>query len=446
MKKIIVILILCSLGASGAQRKKWQGTIPKEAQEPVQWKALISYFMKKGYYHSALAASLRVQTLFDEVSSKDTAYRALAQVIEKGYPYPLAQFFETADIEPGEDSEFIRNYFFYKGKANAKKGLERWAKAHFSRIDKDTFSKFRFYSALLSYEKGKLEEAIDLLKPLLDRDYGPEEELFAHKVARTYARILFEKNEYAKSLSVYDTYLLKTAPMNPTDWLEAAWNLYYLRRYEETLGYLYNLEATSSENYITLERYVIRALIYREFCSAQKMQSLLEGFESKYGDTLDRIKNGIALQQMPQLKTLRVAESEAFLQATGLRRELARESALIDDIPDDLDNLAKHFYQSESKELQAHITLYEDEALEKAASELITLHENVKFLKFDVEREAYKPEVIFRKKQQAVRPKLQDDGDANFVIHWEQDGEFWRDERMKYRGIVSSECGEVAAK
>jgi len=446
MKKLILILFLISASGFAAPKKKWSGTIPKEGQDPKQWKELIGHFMEKGKFHSALAASLRVQTLFDEVSSKETAYRAIAQVIEKGYTYPLAQVFERADIEPADDSPFVTNYFFYKGKANARKGLDRWASAHFGRIEKDTFPKYRFYQALTLYEKGKLDEAIEQLKPLLDKDFPVEEQLFITKVARTYARLLFEKAEYAKSLGVYDSFLLKTNPMVPSDWLEAAWNLYYLRRYEEALGYLFNLEAASSDTFNTLERYVLRALVYREYCSAPRMQALLEVFESKYGETVVAIKNGLPLAQMAQLKTLKVTENEVYLQATNLKRELAREAQAVGEVPDELSDIAEHFYSTEAKESTAHISLYEDEALERAASQLVTLHENIKFLKFDVEREAYKPEVIFRKKAAAVKPKLQDDGEANFVLHWEQDGEFWRDERLKYRALIVSECGEGPAK
>src|SRR5690606_3857983 len=108
---------------------------------------------------------------------------------------------------------------FYKGWANAQRGFDRWAITHFQSMDQPDFPKKEFFNALQTYRRGKLDDAAVMLKALLQKDYKKERRVFAGKVARTLARIHFEKEEYAKSLDIYTSYLLRLNPMTPSDWL-----------------------------------------------------------------------------------------------------------------------------------------------------------------------------------------------------------------------------------
>ena len=64
------------------------------------------------------------------------------------------------------------------------------------------------------------------------------------------------------------------------------------------------------------------------------------------------------------------------------------------------------------------------------------------FLGFDVAREKYNPDVIFQpeEKKTAAPLLVRRSSQKTFSIAWRQYSDFWRDERLLYRGQVPNLC------
>ncbi len=86
--------------------------------------------------------------------------------------------------------------------------------------------------------------------------------------------------------------------------------------------------------------------------------------------------------------------------------------------------------------------LYEDAALETLANHLVILGESLRFLKFDVAREKFNPDRVFRPETKKSAILVEDVDEMQFRLHWTQMGDYWRDERLNYKGLVANVCDE----
>lgn len=451
---VVCFLFLSAFGVSGApsaisstkagsptssakESKKWKGTLPEVARDEQAWGDLIAYLLHEKKYYGALAASSRTIRLFSELAAKEMAYQTLIELADLGYPYSLHHFFAPANIEPIWEYDLVNSYYLYKALTHERAGMKRWAESHFAKIDKQNFPKYLFYSAIQSYSNKDFGKAKEVLNKLLDNPKIADDVVMLSKVARTLARIYFEEGDYSKSFDIYENFLLHLNPVTPSDWLEAAWNLYYLKRHDEAMGYLYNLESFPGTPY--LEKYVLRALIYREFCAANYMETLLSQFEDQYGETLSAIKDGQTLSSLSALKTVLSEGNSQYSQIQTLLKNLAEEAVASDSVPYGLGPLAGYFYETELQIQKKRAALYEDEFLQHSASYLITLHENLKFLLFRISQEIYNPNNVFKAEERVPASFSFPEADP-FLILWPQRGDFWRNERHKFRTSLKNQC------
>ena len=442
MRKLL-LLIICLSSVPCFAGSQWQGSIPKPAQDANKWHDLINAMMEHKMYYGALAASSRTLMFFSDLPTKELAYKTIINLIDLGYPFPAKGYFTTGDIEPEEGTDFANSYNFYKGLIAREKGMSQWAEHYFSNVDKDKLPRYLFYSAVEAYSKGDLDSAEKDLKKILSEPLGPEQASMVQKTARTLARIYFEREQYAKSLDIYENFLLRVNPILPSDWLETAWDLYYLKRFDQALGVLFNLEAKSSAGLIDLEKYELRALIYQGLCDTGRMQLLLKTFEHDFGNTITAIKSGEALAHLPALKTLYYPANAGYYQNLTTIQNLQAESQNTENLPGDLRELARYLYSTELQMLRRKINSYVELAMANAARHLITLSENLRFLKFDVSREQFNPETVFQQTPSDKKPdSYVEDDQSGFQIHWAQMGDYWRDERAFYKAVVKNRCAD----
>jgi tetratricopeptide (TPR) repeat protein len=266
-------------GPGGGGPNDWPATVPSFATNTEDWSKLTRELLEHNMPYGALAAAYRMLMFFSDLNLKEQAYRTIVQIIDMGYAFPTKSFFVTGDIEPKEDYDFSNSYYFYKAMAALDKGVRKWADSYLATVDTANFPKYLFYQAIDAYQRQEYDKSEKLLLKILAAKPGDKYASLVRKVARTLARIYFERQQYAQAYDVYRTFLLRMNPIEPGDWLEAAWNLYYLQRYEEALGMVFNLESLPTGEMVNLEKYVLRALIYEEVCATEYMEKLVTTFE-----------------------------------------------------------------------------------------------------------------------------------------------------------------------
>jgi tetratricopeptide (TPR) repeat protein len=423
--------------------KKWLSTIPKFAEDAKLWRKLIEEMKDKHFKYGQLAVGNRLITFFADLETKEFAFRTIVDLIDEGYPFPTRKFFISGDIEPMAEDGFQDSYNLYKAMVNVEKKTEKWATYYFSKLNKEKSPKYLFYQAVDLYRQKKLPEAVLILHKVLENyTKDPKQVVFAKKVARTLARIYYEQGEFEKAADIYMSFLLRTNPVTPSDYMEAAWAFFRIRHYDDALGVLYNMESKAAHHLIFLEKYIIRALVYRDYCGVTTTESLINSFEKEFGAVIDGIKMGEPLRKFPILGRVEHAETAEYRQVVKSLDELSREKANVEDLDSSVRELANYLYDSEIKMLARQKGLYEDAALETLANHLVILGESLRFLKFDVAREKFNPDRVFRPESPKSKILVEDIDELQFRLHWTQMGDYWRDERLNYKGLIANICDE----
>lgn len=447
MRLLVVLSLITYFGARSPQlhansKLKWEGQIPSVGDTPEKWNKLLDYLEENKLHYGVLAASFRVILFFEDLNTKKRAFQNIVRLIDLGYPDSLFHLFVSGNLELDAQDHFAQSYNLYKAIINRIKKMKKWSDDFFLKIDQENFRKYLFYQAIDLYGQKKFEEALKILDDMLKRPSFDQDFAFIKKVVRTQARILFEQEKYDKSLAIYDEFLLRVNPIKPTDWLEKAWNLFYLKKYEHALGALYNLEAKSSQEYNNFEKYIIRASIYLNRCSIKNVEKLIEKFEEDYKSVLNGIINGKVLKKFKKLRILARFYEPRYKAVMSNLQHVRKERREIKNAPRSVRGIMNYLYRSEMALLKKYSRFFEEKAINKAAKDLTMLYESLKFLKFGTAREKYNPATVFRPKEE-VEENLVYEIDLEkrgFIFRWRQLGQFWRDERSKYKVKIKDQC------
>ncbi len=429
-------------------KEEWKGNIPDVAKDPAAWRRLIRWYFGHHGEMEAMFCSMRMIRLFGDMATKEFAYKVMVALVDRGYPYSLEPYFLSADLDIDARTLFGQNYFFYKGLASEHRGYRRWADFYYRKLRTAAFPKYILLQGVRSYQSSKDKEAIQKLRQILlslSRYRPRPPKVFVKKVLRTLARIYFEEGQYHQSLDIYIHSLLKMDPLTASDYLEAAWNLYYLGKFERALGLLWNLEAPPlNEKSLFIEKYALRGLIYKKFCDTQALAALLREFEQQFGVPLHGIEHGVPLLKIRGLADLARDQGDKYGEILQTLDDLKMQRLFhARQIPTNLSALSNYFYETEIAKLTQEKNVYESEALEQTASQLVMIHEDLRLLNFEAEQTKLS-QAIQRSLASDVKNKnssplhLHKDGTR---IHWRQQGDFWQDERLNYAAEVSDHCG-----
>jgi tetratricopeptide (TPR) repeat protein len=437
---ILTILLFSSLltPQKSHSSTKWVGNIPPKFDKSEDWQNLLRALEEKMLFYGLKAAAERSLLYFSDLKVKELAYQEIVALIDRGYRYDLKDLFAAGDLDIKGIDGFYQTYNMYKSIINSQKKMTRWSSYYADRVDKEGFPKYLFYTGLQNYQNSKFEEALEKLTKALKALNQPKDIALAKKISRTLARIYYELGNFKKSWEIYDTYLLRLNPIEPHDWLEGAWNLYQLDRFSEALGLLYNLESEATENDLYLEKYVVRSLIYKQYCLADSMKKMMTSFEEKYGKTINAIKMGESVQKQPLLTRISLPENVAHEAFETTLQELQIEQKKVSSLPSKLRPLANFLYTSEIKTVSEKMRPTTDVTLQVRAKYLVIMGESLRFMMFDVDREKFNPEKVFAKPPPPLPPP--DKNAISFQKTWYQLGDFWRDERNIFYGDLISQC------
>ncbi len=450
---LLSVTLLASLAAPvmTADAQEWKGKVPSGANESGRWKELLKELEEEKLYFTLLAAAERVLLYFPDVEMKELAYKIIVRTIARGYPFQLWESFRTADIDPGEKKErFASSYHTYKGILNERLGNERWAESHFRKVDHEGTPAYQFHLAIKAYESKKLDEAVEKLKKVLSLVGDDGDRATAMHAARTLARIYFEQEKYKESLEIYDSFLLRMNPQFFDDWVEAAWNLYYLGDYSKALGYLYNQESSSAAGRINLEKYLLRGLIYKQICAESEIGSLRKAFDQEFGKLVDGIRVGQPLVKFRVLREITTSRSLEYREVRTRLDALRSEARKISALSSRSRAMATVVIKNEIFRLARMESFLLPEQLNLAAEQIVNVQKSLEFLRFEMEREKFKAEDVFKKEDSASGPapaRAESESEKKFdelKISWKQSGDFWRAERLSYLAVIENRCKKRA--
>jgi tetratricopeptide (TPR) repeat protein len=357
------------------------------------------------------------------------------------------QIFGSLDL--GFLPESVSDYAHYQqGLVDLRVGNERWANTHFVKLEEGGVEASRAQFALLvtrlRNSKGVVDDKMidDFLELSKDEKLTQE----ARNEARlAVARLRYEKKDYEGALKAYDMVQLPSLdPGRATLYLEEAWTRYNLGQLRATIGLLTTLDAPSFRDEFLPDKYILRALVYRDLCQYLPAKRAAKELTRRFGDSLEAIRERDDLTQDPRLR--RAASSHgATKRASRFLESLNVEGELLGRHAGGFgDRLYKHLtrvYDLAHAEGQRIYDQRLRESVREEADKLLRASEQVRLMEYEVGLKLYErikkgSKLVLPEKEVAV---------TSAQLAFKFDGEYWNDELRSYRVSIPSRCLEEGA-
>ena len=353
------------------------------------------------------------------------------------------QVFGALDL--GFLSEEAGAYAHYQqGLVDLRVGNERWATTHFSKLPEGGAEASRARYALLVTRLRETKEPTDeLIEDFLG--LSKDEKLTResrNEAALAVARLRYERQDYKGALAAYE--LVKLPELDPgraTLYLEEAWTRYKLGEPRAAMGILTTLDAPSFRDEFLPDKYLLRALIYRDLCHYLPAKRAAKELTRRFADSLEAIRNR---EELAQDVRLRRAAS-----ARGTTKRAARFVEVLELEGERLGRYAGSF----GERLYTHLTktydlahaearrVYQtrlEEAVRQEADTLLRAAEQVRLMEYEVGLKLYERV----KKGAKVAAVPEEESLSPSQVGFRFDGEYWNDELRTYRVRLESRCIE----
>jgi hypothetical protein len=356
------------------------------------------------------------------------------------------QIFGSLDLGFLPDS--VSDYANYQqGLVDLRVGNERWAKTHFVKLDEEGVEASRAKFALLVTRLRNAKQVDDqVIDDFLELSKDQKLTLEARNEARlAVARLRYEKKDYEGALKAYDMVQLPSLdPGRATLYLEEAWTRYNLGQLRATIGLLTTLDAPSFRDEFLPDKYILRALVYRDLCQYLPAKRAAKELTRRFSDSLEAIRERDDLTQDFRLR--RAANSHGYTK---------RAAKFLDSLNLEGEQLGRHaggFGDRLYKHLQkvydlAHAEaerLYQQklrDAVREEADKLLRADEQVRLMEYEVGLKLY--ERVKRGAKLALPEKEIPLTSAQIAFKFT--GEYWNDELRSYRVSIPSRCIEEGA-
>ncbi len=419
----------------------------QETVENYEW---AEYFLgvslaRLGFEHAA------IEYLFDVAKNRThpeilpDALTEIEQLAKHPHDEDLVDRRLIVDNEFGYLPPYVAAYVNYiKGLFDLRDGRVSWAERLFDRIPEDSPYKPKAIYALAvqRLRKNRMTDAVKGFRIVLDHPQADRD--LRNEARLALARVLYEKERYAAARKIYEQVEVPELSVAEASlYLEKAWTSYWLRDYRRTMGILYALEAPSYRDYFAPEKFLLRALVYKNLCHYIPAKREIRRFRFRFGETLENIRGRIDLREDDRLRTAALQRGE-LKRLADFRRLLTHEADRIDTIGGewvevDLETHLKHLYELKAQQVDLLIDAELRKESRNVARELVEFEEQMYLLDYEVGLEIYRR----LKKEDARRPTEQDDlsipagGDK---AYYEFVDEFWNDELPRYQFYVENRC------
>ncbi|WP_426749314.1 tetratricopeptide repeat protein [Myxococcus sp. Y35] len=333
---------------------------------------------------------------------------------------------------------------YQQGLVDLRVGNERWANTHFSKLPEKSAEASRAKFALLVTRLKQIKEPTDEI--IADFLALSEDEKLTrearNEAALAVARLRYERKDFQGALEAYDR--VKLPPLDPgraSLYLEEAWTRYKLGELRAALGILTTLDAPSFRDEFLPDKYLLRALIYRDLCHYLPAKRAAKELTRRFADSLEAVRNREDLTQDVRLRRAANAHGSTqraarFLETLELEGErLGRYAGSFGDRL--FSHLTKLYDLSRAEAVRVHDARLA-EAVRQEADTLLRAAEQVRLMEYEVGLKLYErvkkgARIVAPEDEQILSPTQ---------TAYRFDGEYWNDELRSYRVRIDSRCIE----
>lgn len=400
-----------------------------------------------GMYYSEVKQYHLAVIIFERVAEQNIGNRAgefaisqLSKLLLDKYRLSddhLIRFFTKNAFESlhPDNQSFVS---YYRSRLYLRKSFKDWAKEEISKVSDRSPWYYRLKLHSLIHEILNRGEQFPF-NEIRSFYVANSEKLSQQDLNDLYlisARFLFEQGEFEKAFSIYKQFQVHAPRLSGQILLEMAWTKYYQQNYSHALGLLRLLDAPYFEISKSSERYLVKALIYRQLCHYDKVELIEKQFLKDYEKTYEIISSRFKHERHPQLvNEALLAESLAFE-----AKALADLQKNIDKLPDskafkDIVKIAK----KRAKSLEGELTSKVEEKLPSIMESLLIFKQEIGYLSYLSKLD------MMRTKNASISYESEKAESFKFdKLFWRTNGEFWLDEIEDYRVLLDSKCQEDA--
>lgn len=348
-------------------------------------------------------------------------------------------------LVPAEASAFVH---FYKGLVAHRNGQQRWADAHFDRLKPGSAyaARARLIRAADALKAGKTPEApLQEFLALIEDEAAPREVKNEARISA--ARLKYEMGEYDAAQELYDS--VELPPLDPGRaqiYLEKAWTHYHRGEVSDAMGLLLALDAPSFREVYLPEKFLLRALLFKDHCHYLPAKRAAREFTRRYRSSLQLIRERGRLEEDPKLlraayeQNARASAAQAFLERLKEERDALGAWAGRFQASGLLAQLHTIYGRAIAEAIRQREALLR-QALLATADDLLRYEEQVRLLDYEVGLDLYKRLRKGQAKAAAEQRPFVNEDEVAFTF----DGEYWNDELRDYRFELESRCGAVEA-
>jgi len=358
------------------------------------------------------------------------------------------QVFGALDL--GFLPEEVAAYAHYQqGLVDLRVGNERWANTHFAKLPEGSPQASRARYALLVMRLKKSRK--DIPKEMIDEFFELAKDEKLTQEARNdsmlaVARLKYELQDWQGALDAYA--LVKLPPLDPghaTLYLEEAWTRYQLGQIHAAMGILTTLDAPSFREEFLPDKYLLKALIYRDLCHYLPAKRAAKELTRKYADSLDAIREREDLTQDARMFRAASAHgstkrARAFLDSIDLESEqLGRYAG---SFGDRMFGYMTRLYDLSHAEATRVFQARLHDAVRAEADKLLRAAEQVRLMEYEVGLKLYERV----KKGSKLVPLIEEAPIGKTEVAFRFHDEYWNDELRSYRFSLKSRCIEETAR
>jgi hypothetical protein len=424
-----------------------EGTPPTDENHPWAQYFLARCFIDLGLRHAGAVYLAKVARERANPQVLPRTLEALRTLVLVPHDEVLIDEQVFGSLDLGFLPDTVSDYANYEqGIVDLRVGNERWANTHFAKLDDESVEASRAKFALLVTRLRKLqgkEVPDEMIADFLALSQDDKLTLEARNEARlAVARLRYERKDFEGALKAYEMVQLPSLdPGRATLYLEEAWTRYNLGQLRAAMGLLTTLDAPSFRDEFLPDKYILRALVYRDLCHYLPAKRAAKELTRRFAESLDAIRERDDLTLDDRLR--RAASSHGstkraskYLDSLNLEIELKARYA--GGFGDRLFSQVSKLYDLAYAEAERVYRQRLKESVREEADKLLRASEQVRLMEYEVGLKLYER---IKRGAKLVQPEKETPiGPGQEAFRF--DGEYWNDELRSYRVSLPSRCVE----